>query len=103
MSAAEGFGLPPLEGMLFGCLPVVSNIPAHVENIGSNGVLIENIDAESVALGIKTALSMLEDNEVAIREQLSRYVRDNFGLEVVTNQWKKVLLDIHTMHTNSIK
>ncbi len=36
-SVAEGFGLPPLEGMASGCLPVISDIPQHRETVGNFG------------------------------------------------------------------
>lgn len=60
-SSAEGFGLPPLEGMMFGCIPIVSSIAQHFETIGKNGIFFETNDlALSEALLVSTKMSNLK-------------------------------------------
>lgn len=42
-SEFEGFGIVPIEGLACGALPVVSDIPAHREVVGKNGILFKNV------------------------------------------------------------
>lgn len=52
----EGFGLPALEAMACGTLPIVSNRSSLPEVTGSVGALVEPEDAESIARALERAL-----------------------------------------------
>ena len=90
-SSAEGFGLPPLEGMLFGCIPVVSDIPQHRENLGSHGIFFGESKSELIDALIeghaKASISTVQDLKV-----LRSYVHKNFSSLHISQLWKKLLV-----------
>jgi glycosyltransferase involved in cell wall biosynthesis len=101
MSAAEGFGLPPLEGMLHGCLPVVSRIPVHEENIGNGGIYVDQTDSVSIAEAIKTGVDILDKNGDLIKSSLIKHVKERFSETVVAREWKETLEAIIDLHKKS--
>jgi glycosyltransferase involved in cell wall biosynthesis len=90
-SSAEGFGLPPLEGMLFGCVPVVSDIPQHRENLGSHGIFFGESKSELIDALLeghaKASISTVEDLKL-----MQSYVRKNFSSLHISRLWKKLLV-----------
>jgi glycosyltransferase involved in cell wall biosynthesis len=52
-SLCEGFGLPPLEAMACGTPVVVSNTSSLPEICGDAAVLVEPLDVDSIADGIR--------------------------------------------------
>ncbi len=56
-SGAEGFGLPPLEGLRAGAAVVASDLPAHREVLGSAAELVPAGDADALAGAISKLLS----------------------------------------------
>jgi glycosyltransferase involved in cell wall biosynthesis len=56
-SIYEGFGLPVLEAMACGAVVVTSNISSLPEVAGDAAVLVDPLDVESVADGIRRSLS----------------------------------------------
>jgi glycosyltransferase involved in cell wall biosynthesis len=53
VSLYEGFGLPALEAMACGTIPVVANNTALPEVIGDAGLLVNPFDSDAIAAGIK--------------------------------------------------
>lgn len=51
-SRYEGFGLPALEAMKTGCIPITLNTSSLPEVLGEAGVLLENEDADTAAYQI---------------------------------------------------
>lgn len=49
MSLDEGFGLPPLEALAFGCPVLASDIPVFRETLGSLATLVDPLDAARAA------------------------------------------------------
>ena len=90
-SAAEGFGLPPLEGMAFGCLPVISSIPQHHETVKDLGLYFEDDIPQNVAKKLAEALVTLEGKEIEIAENLMNYVKENYSEEVISKKWLEIL------------
>ncbi len=52
----EGFGIPPLEAMASGTLPIVSNNTSLPEVVGEAGILVDPNSVASIAQGIKRVL-----------------------------------------------
>lgn len=96
-SLAEGFGLPPLEGMLFGCVPVVSRIPQHMENIGQKGIYFNQFDNESLIKSLFIAEGKAPSHKYSDSLALSNFVKTNFGEDRVKNLWSKLLIELHTV------
>jgi glycosyltransferase involved in cell wall biosynthesis len=89
-SEAEGFGLPPLEGMLFGCLPIVSNLPQHRETMGPNAIYFDlNERSLTRAIVDSREISISERQKLALT--LNSHVRNNFSHEVLKKDWEQLL------------
>ena len=65
VSLYEGFGLPALEAMACGTIPVVSNNTALPEVVGQAGLLVNPFDSEAIAAGIKRIVQ-----EPGLRQEL---------------------------------
>lgn len=89
-STAEGFGLPPLEGMLFGCIPVISNIPQHRETIGDHGFYFDPRD-DSLAAVLKDAHLKSVDLSPIEFSKIQNYVVTNFGEDQIQKIWRDTL------------
>lgn len=57
LSLDEGFGLPPIEALTFGCPVLVSDIPIFRENLGEHATYVDphDVDAAAAALTALTA------------------------------------------------
>jgi hypothetical protein len=53
----EGFGLPPLEAMSYGCPLVVSRVASLPEVCGDAAIYVDPYDAQSIAGGIQKVLA----------------------------------------------
>ena len=93
-SAAEGFGLTPLEGMAYGCLPVVSDIPQHHETIQDLGLYFEGGSPQRVAEKLGLALEILSENELDVSKKLMKHVRTNYSEELISKKWLDLLLGV---------
>jgi glycosyltransferase involved in cell wall biosynthesis len=65
VSLYEGFGLPALEAMACGTIPVVSNNAALPEVVGKAGLLVNPFDSEAIAAGIKRIIQ-----DLGLRQEL---------------------------------
>jgi len=86
-AAAEGFGLPPLEGMINGCLPVVSDIPQHRETVRENGLYFSGDDPTAIACKLREASLLIEQNGPEITNKLKDYVEANYSEKVIGELW----------------
>jgi glycosyltransferase involved in cell wall biosynthesis len=92
-SEAEGFGLPPLEGILFGCLPLVSKLPQHFETMGTEAIYFDlNEESLSQAIFSARSLSISKRRELALT--LHKQVRSRFSHEVLKIRWESLLTSI---------
>jgi glycosyltransferase involved in cell wall biosynthesis len=90
-AAAEGFGLPPLEGMINGCVPVVSDIPQHRETVRENGFYFSGENPEGIANALGEAAALVADNDSQIAKNLRNYVEENYSEEVIGKMWGKFI------------
>lgn len=92
-SLYEGFGIPPLEAMHFGCPVVCSNVASLPEVCGDAAVLVNPMDDDSVLKGM---LKVLEDRDYADQlvqcgfDQISRFSWDA-SAEMLVSVCKEVL------------
>lgn len=86
-SRHEGFGLSLAEGMLAGCVPVVSDVGALPEVVGDVGVMIANSTPEQVAEGVVRALNVGREEGARARAR----VLDQFPLRArAEGLWREV-------------
>lgn len=94
-SEAEGFGLPPLEGMKFGCIPIVSDIPQHRETIGEFGLYFSADVASLIACMLK---SVEFDPEICDKWVFSnrQSVEQKYSLDEISKLWIDLLRKLET-------
>ena len=86
-SAAEGFGLPPLEGTAMGCVAAVSDIPQHRETLGKFGFYFNPADQGDIERVLKIACEhsgTLSGEEFA---EMRSYIDSRFGKVTVQQMW----------------
>ena len=93
-TAAEGFGLTPLEGMAYGCLPVVSDIPQHHETIQDLGLYFEIDSPQRVAEKLGLALEILSENGLEVSKKSIKHIRTNYSEELISKKWLDLLLGV---------
>lgn len=71
-SLYEGFGLPALEGMASGVPVVVSGTTSLPEVVGTAGLLVDPMDPESIADGLRRALGDTELRRALVASGLER-------------------------------
>lgn len=75
-SLYEGFGIPPLEAMSFGCPVVCSDAASLPEVVGEAGVYVKPEDVSSIAQGIWSVIYSPEHRETLAekgREQIQKF------------------------------
>jgi glycosyltransferase involved in cell wall biosynthesis len=91
VSIYEGFGLPALEAMASGTVPIAANNTALPELIGDAGLLVDPFDTEAIAMAIER---LVED--LPLRENLkTRALKRSkvFNWECAANLTLSVLLE----------
>lgn len=89
-SEAEGFGLPPLEGMKNECIPIVSNIKQHRETIGKNAIFF-NLSEKTVEEVMILALNNYESYRKEFISENKRRVETLFSIETISNIWSELI------------
>lgn len=73
----EGFGIPPLEAMAAGTLPIVSNNTSLPEVVGEAGIQVDPHSVQSIAQGIKKVLVLPAKERAALlkkgRQQVKKF------------------------------
>ena len=73
----EGFGIPALEAMHYGLIPVVSNTASLPEVVGNAGVIIDPHNSNDISRGINEVLDM-NDQQKAMMQQHGKSQIKNF-------------------------
>jgi glycosyltransferase involved in cell wall biosynthesis len=90
-SDAEGFGLPPLEGMANGCVPVVSDIPQHRETISNFGIYFNPDNLTSLVDCLSHAVRVSEESPAKLLLKMQQHIIDNFSENLISEKWFKLV------------
>lgn len=73
----EGFGIPPLEAMAVGTIPVVAETASLPEVVGPGGILVDPYSIEDIARGLQEAIewsgSVREEMLAAGRQYMKKF------------------------------
>jgi glycosyltransferase involved in cell wall biosynthesis len=86
-SLYEGFGLPPLEAMTFGCPVITSHVSSLPEVCGEAALYVDPYDADDIARKLETLLSnprLRERLSVACSDQARRFTLENYCGELLS-------------------
>lgn len=75
VSLCEGFGIPPLEGFLYGKPALVSNTTSLPEVVGNAGILVDPMDINAIADGFQAVLDRREELIKHTQEQINKFDR----------------------------
>lgn len=76
LSEYEGFGLPPLEALACGAVPVLLNKTSLSEVFADNAIMVESADVKQISSGLKAAWEDREKSQLLLSkfaEQRSKY------------------------------
>jgi len=93
VSLYEGFGLPVLEAMKYGCPVVASNVSSLPEVVGKAGILVNPKDIKSIARGINEAI---KKRKKLINQGFKQVKK--FSWEKCARQTLEVLKDVAQSH-----
>lgn len=74
----EGFGIPPLESILLGTPPVVSQTSSLPEVVGPHCITVDPYSAESIATGVQEVLGWTDAQREKHVQKLQKYA-EKFG------------------------
>lgn len=92
-SLYEGFGFPVLEAMKYGCPVVVSNVSSLPEVAGDAAIFIDPYSIDSIAEGLKKAVSMGNKDRDALIEKGKKQVK-KFTWEKAAKQTIEILENV---------
>ena len=73
LSLCEGFGIPPLEGFLYGKPALVSNYTSLPEVVGNAGVCVDPLSIDEIATGFSVIEEKYNDLSLCCKEQLKKF------------------------------
>ena len=100
-SLLEGFGVPAMEAILYGTMPLVTRGGALNEVTGDSAVLV-GTDAESIKLGL-IALVTMSDDERSHRMNAMRGHISKFAWQGSVAVWRKTLEESIALHKLSLQ
>lgn len=96
----EGFGIPPLEAIQLGTVPVVSNVSSLPEVVGDDGIQVNPESIEDIARGLQEALACtpIEKKKLLVKLQAhaSQFSWERTG-QVVGNVLWETLVNTRVM------
>lgn len=89
-SLLEGFGLPPLEAAQRGLLPIVSRGGAQEEAVGSGAILVDPLQLDDIATGMRHLTEMPKD-EMKARISRVRARAEELSYQRYLASWSQLL------------
>lgn len=68
LSLEEGFGIPSLEALQYGTIPLVSNSSSLPEVVGPAGILVDPLDTEAIAEQLWSIYTMKRQHRAQLRK-----------------------------------
>jgi glycosyltransferase involved in cell wall biosynthesis len=65
----EGFGIPPLESLYYGCIPIVSNTTSLPEVVGDAGIKVDPTNTEKIAESLRKTYNMTIKTKAVYRRK----------------------------------
>ncbi len=97
LSPYEGFGIPALEAMASGTLPIVANSSSLPEVVGAAGIMVDPDNIDSIAKGLLKALQI----SLKERAQLRKLGRDQIKKFSWQESAKIILAELVALGKNS--
>ncbi len=89
----EGFGIPPLESLQYGCVPIVSDTTSLPEVVGDAGFQVNPHHIEKISTTMEKALKLSAKDKAAYRrkgrEQLKKFSWQK-SAQIILNTIKQV-------------
>jgi len=89
----EGFGIPPLESLQYGCVPIVSNTTSLPEVVGNASLQVDPFDIKKISTTMEKALKLSIKNK-AIYKRKGKDQLKKFGwqksAQIILNTIKQV-------------
>lgn len=90
MSRGEGFGLPPLEALHFGCPPVVSDIPVMREITGNSAVYVPLDDVEGASRLLAT---LTPESLRSSAAQAGRFAAESYSWPQTVQRLRRAMVE----------
>lgn len=88
ISFYEGFGIPPLEALHTGAIPIVSNTSSLPEVVGQAGILVDPTDTSEIAHALFDVMTMKAKQRAmyrkAAREQVKQFNWDKTAQTIIS-------------------
>lgn len=97
----EGFGIPPLEAMQYGCIPVVANATSLPEVVGEAGYIVEPSNAADLSR-VFLEIAQMSAKHKAILTKKGREQATKFNWEASAAQLLKILLTQAKKHAPNL-
>ncbi|MEM2954451.1 MAG: glycosyltransferase [Candidatus Nanoarchaeia archaeon] len=92
-SLFEGFGLPPIEAVIFGVSVILSDIPSQRENFGDSATYFNPLDEKDIA---KKILLVLNDKQIKenLLEKEKKRIKEVINKEKIIGDLVNVLYEV---------
>lgn len=90
-SITESFGIATIEGMYFGCYPVITNYGPAVKDITNNCSLGTVTNSENYYNGLENAMNNLNDSDNFILKKCAMYARNKFSYKNISGTLNNIL------------
>ncbi|MCL4382521.1 MAG: glycosyltransferase family 4 protein [Patescibacteria group bacterium] len=97
VSLYEGFGLPVLEALNYGCPVVTSNTSSLPEVVGEAGILVDPNDSQDIIQGLEKVLTIESDERMVLIEK-GKIQASKFSWEKCAKETLNVLKQVGEKH-----
>lgn len=89
----EGFGIPALDAIHYGTIPVVANAGSLPEVVGESGLVFDPYSVESICWSLKNAIQLKDKERQEMLESLKKHA-SIFSWETSAKKIRKVLDEV---------